>query len=382
MNTRPVSSPPDPQPKPPTAGGAGIDTSPCPTPWWLPGGHVQTIHGSAVVRHHRISFIRDRVDTPDGDFVDLDWAGPGLFADRRIDGSQAQRDPVLRDTSASRWMQEDDWQQLQQAPETPALIIFHGLEGSSRSHYAQSIAQYFRARGWITVIAHFRGCSGFPNRMARAYFSGDSVDIGYLFDTVRSCVPQARWYAAGISLGGNAMLKYLGEREKDASWLHAAAAVSVPLDLVACGRALSETRLGRHLYCRHFLRTMRPKVLDKARRFPGTIDALRLGQARSLREFDDLYTAPMHGYRNALDYWTRASSKPRLKTIAVPTLVLNARNDPFVPAPSLPGSHDCSDMVLLHQPAQGGHAAFVTGPFPGNLNWLPARIARFFESGS
>ena len=360
---------------------AGVDTSPCPAPWWLPGGHAQTMYGSLVVRHHHISFVRERVDTPDGDFLDFDWAAPGLFADRHGDGSTARPDPQLQRTAARRWMQDADWSQLHASPQTPALVIFHGLEGSSRSHYAQSIAQYFRARGWITVIAHFRGCSGYPNRMARAYFSGDSADIEFILDTVKRRVPEGRWHAVGVSLGGNAMLKYLGEQAEEASWLQAAAAISVPLDLVACGRSLSETRTGRHLYCRHFLKTMRPKVLDKARRFPGTIDVLRLTQARTLREFDDLYTAPMHGYRNALDYWTRASSKPRLQTIAVPTLVMNARNDPFVPAPSLPSTHECSSSVLLHQPAQGGHAAFVTGPFPGNLNWLPGRIARFFESG-
>lgn len=361
---------------------ASVDTSPCPAPWWLPGGHAQTLYGSLVVRHHHVSFIRERVDTPDGDFLDFDWAGPRLFADRRADGGHAQPDPQLQKTAARRWMQDADWWQLQQAPETPALVIFHGLEGSSRSHYAQSIAQYFRARGWITTIAHFRGCSGFPNRMARAYFSGDSADIGFILETVRQRVPQGRWHAVGISLGGNAMLKHLGEQQQDANWLQAAAAVSVPLDLVACGQALSETLTGRHLYCRHFLRTMRPKIVEKARRFPGTIDVLRLSQTRTLREFDDLYTAPMHGYRNALDYWTRASSKPKLKTITVPTLVLNARNDPFVPEASLPGTHDCSGAIVLHQPAEGGHAAFVTGPFPGNLSWLPERLGRFFETGT
>ena len=360
---------------------ARIDTTPCPAPRWLPGGHAQTLYGTLAVRHHRISFLRERVDTPDGDFLDFDWAGPGIFTDRLPDGTPAAPDPQMARLAARRQMRPEDRAALRQASGTPAVIIFHGLEGSSRSHYAQSIAQYFRARGWVTVIAHFRGCSGTPNRMARAYFSGDSADIDFMLETVRARLPDARWHAVGISLGGNAMLKYLGERAEEANWLHAAAAVSVPLDLVACGRQLSETRVGRHLYCRHFLRTMRPKVLAKAQRFPGTIDALRLAQARTLREFDDLYTAPMHGYRNALDYWTRASSKPRLKTIAVPTLVLNARNDPFVPAPSLPGTHDCASAVLLHQPAEGGHAAFVTGPFPGNLNWLPARLARFFENG-
>ena len=361
---------------------ASVDTSPCPGPWWLPDGHTQTLYGALVVRHHKISFVRERIDAPDGDFLDFDWAGPGLFADRNVVGSHAWQDPQLQTTAARRWMDDEDRQQLSQARDTSALVIFHGLEGSSRSHYAQSLAQYFRARGWITVIVHFRGCSGFPNRMARAYFSGDSADIGFVLDTVRTRLPNVRWHAAGISLGGNALLKHLGEQAREAAWLNAAAAVSVPLDLVACGRVLSQTTTGRHLYCRHFLRTMRPKIIDKARRFPGTIDVLRLSQARTLREFDDIYTAPMHGFRNALDYWTRASSKPLLKTIEVPTLVLNARNDPFVPEASLPGTHDCSPSVLLHQPAQGGHAAFVTGRFPGNLNWLPRRLARFFEDQS
>src|SRR5690606_1504189 len=147
----------------------------------------------------------------------------------------------------------------------------------------------------------------FPNRMARAYFSGDSADIAFMLEVIRERLPHTAWHTVGVSLGGNALLKYLGEAQADAAWIQAAAAVSVPLDLVACGAALSDTWHGRHIYCRHFLRTMRPKVLEKARRFPGTIDAIRLSQVRTLREFDDVYTAPMHGYRNALDYWTRAS---------------------------------------------------------------------------
>ena len=279
-------------------------------------------------------------------------------------------------------MNDDDWATLPTTEDTPALVVFHGLEGSSHSHYAQAIAQHFRARGWVVVIAHFRSCSGFTNRMARAYYSGDSADIEFILSTARQRLPRARWHAIGVSLGGNAMLKHIGEQGSALSWLASCAAVSVPLDLVACGNRLSETRLGKHLYSRYFLKTMKNKVLEKAKRFPGTIDVLRLSLVKSLREFDDLYTAPMHGYKTALDYWTRASSKPHLKDIAVPTLVLNARNDPFIPEPSLPGSHDCSPSVILHQPAEGGHVGFVTGPFPGHLGWLPIRLARFFETGT
>nr|WP_257215256.1 alpha/beta fold hydrolase [Pollutimonas harenae] len=335
-----------------------------------------------MARYHRIAFVRERVNTPDGDFLDFDWTGPGLFSDRLANGQPTQIDQALHKTAAHRWLQDDDWNTLPATPGTPALILFHGLEGSSHSHYAQAIAQYFRARGWVVVIGHFRSCSGFPNRMARAYYSGDTADIEFMLTTVRQRLPHARWHAVGVSLGGNAMLKYLGEHHDSTSWLSSSAAVSVPMDLLACGTQLSDTTIGRRLYTPYFLKTMKAKISEKAKRFPGNIDVFRLSQCKTLREFDTLYTAPMHGYKNALDYWTRASSKPQLKSITVPTLVLNARNDPFVPAPSLPGSHDCSSSVMLHQPAEGGHAAFVTGPIPGHIGWLPARLARFFDNGT
>ena len=359
---------------------ATFDTSACPTPAWLPGGHLQTLYGALVARYHRIAFVRERVDTPDGDFLDFDWTGPGLFSDRLANGQAAKPDTRLAGTAARRWMQDDDWTGTPRDAGTHALVLFHGLEGSSRSHYAQAIAQHFRARGWVVVIAHFRGCSGFPNRMARAYYSGDSADIDFILRTVRQRVPGARWHAVGVSMGGNAMLKYLGERPEMAGRLASCAAISVPLDLAASGSSLSDTFAGRYFYTRYFLKSMKHKVYEKARRFPGTVDIYKLGHVRTLRDFDDMYTAPMHGYKNALDYWTRASSKPWLKELMIPALVLNARNDPFVPEPSLPGTADCSDHVLLHQPAEGGHAGFVTGSFPGYLGWLPARLARYFET--
>lgn len=359
---------------------AQIDSSPCPQPFWLPGGHLQTIHGALWARYHHIAFVRDRVDTPDGDFIDFDWVGPGLFPNKTADNVTVKADPRLASTTARRWMHESDWASLPSSTDTQALVLFHGLEGSSASHYAQAISQHFRARGWVVVIAHLRGCSGFANRMARAYYSGDSDDLQFMLEVVQARLPHAQWHAVGVSLGGNAMLKCLAERPETAQRLQAAAAVSAPLDLVACGAALSDTFTGRRLYGPHFLRTMKRKVLDKAKRYPGNIDVLRFAQSRTLRDFDDMYTAPMHGYKNTLDYWTRASCKPWLHQLALPTLILNARNDPFVPAPSLPDSQECSDTVLLHQPAEGGHMGFVTGAFPGHLNWLPQRLARYFET--
>lgn len=359
-----------------------VDASPCPVPFWLPGGHIQTIYTALFTQHHHIAFVRHRCDTPDGDFIDFDWTAPGLFADKLPDGRQVYADAHLQNTAARRWLQEPDWASLPQTPDTQALVLFHGLEGSSRSHYIQAIAQYFRARGWVVVIAHFRGCSGFPNRMARAYFSGDSDEVGFILDTVRARLPHACWHAIGTSLGGNALLKYLGEQGEHATFLHAAATISVPTDLLASGRYLSESKAGRYVYSPYFLRSMRVKLNDKAKRFPGLIDTFKLSRVRTIYDFDDMYTAPMHGFQNALDYWERCSSKPLLKQVQVRTLVLNALNDPFVPKASLPKQADVSAQVLLHQPTLGGHVGFTSGRFPGNLSWLPARLARFFDTNT
>jgi len=366
---------------------ARLDTRACPTPGWLPDGHSQTLYGALCAPAPRIAFVRQRIDTPDGDFIDLDVSAPGIVPQRpagtntSTDGAAALPEFLSPHRAACRWMDAADWQALTLPQGAPALALFHGLEGASHSRYAQAIGQYFRARGWIVVVAHFRGCSGMPNRLARAYHSGDSDDVGFILNAVRTRLPQARWHAAGVSLGGNALLKTLGEQGEAATWLAATAAISAPMDLVAAGNHLSHG-INRQIYARHFLRTMRAKVLEKAQRFPGAIDVVRLAQARSLRDFDDAYTAPMHGFDDALDYWRRSSSKPWLPAIRVATLILNARNDPFLPEPALPGPDVCSPTVLLHQPATGGHASFVTGGFPGNVSWLPQRLARFFERGN
>lgn len=356
------------------------DSTPCPAPYWLRGGHLQTIYSTTLNRYRRICFVRERVDTTDGDFIDFDWTAPGLLPDRAADDVPIKADPGLRHTAAWRWINDHDREQLQSPAGSNALILFHGLEGSSASHYAQAIAHHFRIRGWSVVVAHFRSCSGFPNRLVRAYHSGDTADVGFMLDTVRSRLPDARWHAMGVSLGGNALLKYLGRHAPHTQWLHACAAVSVPLDLTASGSRLSDSTSGRLLYTRHFLKTMRAKLVHKARQFPDVIDSRRLAGIASLREFDDLYTAPVHGYADVAHYWSQASSRPWLGRIAVPTLVLNARNDPFVPESSLPGINECSPTVLLHQPTQGGHAGFVTGRFPGTLDWLPQRLQHYFET--
>jgi predicted alpha/beta-fold hydrolase len=234
------------------------------------------------------------------------------------------------------------------------------------------------ARGWRGVIPHFRGCGGEPNRMPRAYHSGDHEEMGALLAAVRARVPPATVvYAVGVSVGGSVLVNWLGRAGRDAARsIAAAAAVSTPLDLASAGIAIGKG-LNR-IYTWNFLGTLKPKSLAMAKRFPGLLDPARIRSARTMHEFDDAVTALLHGFAGASDYWRRASCKPWLASVAVPTLVLNARNDPFVPWDSLPGVRDVSRDVLLLQPDEGGHVGFLSGQFPGNLEWLPRRLLDFF----
>jgi len=327
-----------------------------PAPWWLRGGHAQTIIPAKLAPRPRVTFRRERWDTPDGDFIDLDWT----------------THPVR--------------------PGTPLLVMFHGLEGESRSHYAQTMMHALRERGWQGVVPHFRGCSGELNRAPRFYHSGDSAEIAWVLERLHreQCADGRKLLAAGISLGGNALLRFLGERGNAASFVSAAAAVSAPVDLAAGGAALSQ---GFNLvYTRMFLQTLKRKSLAKLEQFPGLFDRDAMLASRDLYAFDNVVTAPLHGFRDTDDYWARASSKPILREIAVPTLVLNARNDPFLPGRYLPGPGDVSGQVLLEQPAYGGHVGFMTPPAgllrhlplpnKGHIDWLPARILRFFDGAA
>jgi len=313
-------------------------------PSWLVGGHAQTIYPFVLPRPG-VRFRRERVHAPDGDFWEFDWF--------EADGATRQ---------------------------APLVVLFHGLEGGSASDYARALMSALESIGWRGVIPHFRGCGGTPNERPRAYHSGDHEEIGAMVEAVRERVPDAPLYALGVSLGGSALLNWLGRAGTAASSeIAAAAAVSTPLDLTAAGRAID--RGLNQIYSRHFLQTLVPKGVAMAQRFPGVLDHGRVRRVRSMYEFDDAVTAPLHGFAGTLDYWQRASSKPWLSEVAVPTLVLNARNDPFVPGASLPGPHEVSVAVVLEQPDTGGHAGFLSGPFPGDLRWLPERLLQFFRHG-
>ena len=293
-----------------------------------------------LIKPHPVKLRRERWATPDGDFIDID----------RLDG----------------------------APDSPLLVLFHGLEGSSRSHYALSTAHACRKAGWRLALPHFRGCSGELNRQPRAYHSGDSAEIDWILRRLFAANNGLRLHAAGVSLGGNALLKWAGEQGAAAGEVvTGVAAMCAPLDLAACGHHLA--RGFNRIYTRHFLKTLKDISAARLRRFPGLFDETRMRRAANLWQFDDAVTAPVHGFLGADDYWQRASAKPWLKSIVIPALAVNPRNDPFLPANHLPAPHEIGPRVRLEHPADGGHVGFVSGPFPGNLDWLPQRLLHFFQ---
>jgi predicted alpha/beta-fold hydrolase len=321
-----------------------------PAPAWLPGGQLQTIWPALFSRRHAPGrppvWARERWTTPDGDFIDVDRLQP-------------RQNPVP-------------------GPQAPLLVIFHGLEGSSSSHYAQAFAERAEQLGWACALPHFRGCSGELNRAPRAYHSGDFEEIGWMLARLTQG-REGPVHAVGVSLGGNALLRWAQESgEQAARQLRSIAAICAPLDLAAAGDAIGRG-LNRRIYTPMFLRTMKPKALAKLAQHPGLFDAARLRAARDLREFDDVFTGPLHGFAGVDDYWRRASSRHRLAEIRVPALVINPLNDPFVPAGSLPAPHEAGRAVELWQPAHGGHVGFASGAWPGEVRTLPQRVCDWLQ---
>ena len=303
---------------------------------WLPGGHAQTIWPALFGRAPRVLGRRERWEFKDGDFVDADW----------LDAA---------------------------TPDAPVLVIFHGLEGSSQSHYARAMAAAAHRAGYAVCMPHFRGCSGEPNRLPRAYHSGDADEIERML--LKAQRSDAALYAVGVSLGGSALLNYLATRAESAI-TDAALAVCAPLDLAASGHAIGQGFA--KVYTRMFLKTLKLKAAEKLQHFPGIYDSAKMQAARTLYDFDNLFTAPLHGFTNTDDYWRRASSKPKLHNIKTPTLVINTLNDPLVPKESLPTMAQVSPQVMLSTPTHGGHVGFATGTPVGQLSWLPKTMLDYF----
>lgn len=306
------------------------------SPWWLRGPHVQTLYSTLTRRRPQVSLRPERFELPDGDFVDLAWAQP---------------EPA--DTTA------------------PLVVVLHGLEGSVESPYARGILRALTRQGWRAVLMHFRGCSGVPNRLDRAYHSGDTADFDDVVSALRARFPDAPMAAVGYSLGANVLVKWLGEADAVADRpLNAAVAVSPPFDLAACADHLN--RGPSRIYQARFVRSLKASYAAK-RALPSAVAAID-----SIRQWDDIVTAPTHGFKDADDYYRQSSCAQFLPRVAVPTLVLHAIDDPFLPRTAIPDPRAVSASVQLKLLSTGGHVGFIHGSSPRNAKfWLESEIPRF-----
>jgi len=317
--------------------------------WWLPGPHLQTLWNPMCRQPAKLERTRERLWLADGDFLDLDWHGP-------------------------------------HEAEAPLVLVLHGLTGSSDSLYVLGLQQKLATQGWASVALNWRGCSGEPNLLARGYHSGASDDLAETVRHLRAQRPLAPLYVVGYSLGGNVLLKYLGETGAD-SQVQGAAAVSVPFRLDQCADRLD---LGfSRVYQAHFMKQMVAYVKTKQRLFAhkGMADRLsaldQLGTLDGMRtfwDFDDRITAPLHGFSGAQDYYTHSSSRYFLARIETPTLIIQAADDPFVFPHSLPEAHELSPSIEFELHAHGGHVGFVEGSLGKPGYYLERRIAQWLAT--
>ena len=301
--------------------------------WWCRNPHSQTLWARLARRSPKVSFRRERLELPDGDFLDLDWTENG--------GG-------------------------------PIVMVLHGLEGSSHSPYARGIMQAIERRGWRGVVMHFRGCSGEPNRLARSYHSGDTGDLAYVITTLQQREPRTPLAIIGYSLGGNVLLRWLGKTDSAAP-VRAAVAVSVPYVLHSAADRLN--RGFSRVYQWQLMRSLRFTVAEKRKRITLPIQVQDLSILKSFRDFDEYVTAPLHGFDSADHYYTVSSSRQYLGGITIPTLLLHARDDPFMTDTAIPRKNELPDSVTLEVSPCGGHVGFVTGAWPWCARyWLEERI--------
>ncbi len=315
--------------------------------WWLRGRHVQTIWGPTVRkawgRVCKPKMRHERWDTPDEDFLDL------LFLDGRDNA--------------------------------PQVVLFHGMEGTPRSYYIPGYARHFKRLGWGFTVMFFRSCGIEMNRTAKLYHLGATEDPELVLKRLRERYPEKPLFAIGISLGGNVLAKWLGEQGEAAQqWVDAAVIISPPFDPVAAAPKFHKELRG--LYARHFVNTLVPKALDVARRFPGLFDEEAIRQCRDFYAFDTAVTAKLAGYKDAEDYWAHTACGQFVEGIRVPTLLISAKDDPFILPESQP-VEIASESPYLYPlfPDNGGHVGFVSGPAPGfSRYWYEEQTLRFFET--
>lgn len=303
-------------------------------------GHVQTILPALLRRGPAVRYARERIPTPDGDFLDLDWCGSG---------------------------------------NSRVAVVLHGLEGSSSRSYVRGMVHALTRNGWDCAAMNFRGCSGEPNLKLGMYHSGLTEDLDTVVRHVLDKVAPDALGLVGFSMGGNQILKYLGEDPHRVSGrIVGACAISVPCDLEGAAHALA--RPVNSVYMEYFLKSLRRKIRQKAEMFPGALDTTGLDSVRTFAEFDDRYTAPMHGFAGALDYWRRCSSLRVLSDIASPALILNAADDPFLSPDCFPfAAARQNPFLTLEVPSTGGHCGFLSVPRDG-LHFLERRVLAFLDS--
>ncbi|HEX7044165.1 MAG TPA: hydrolase [Burkholderiales bacterium] len=307
--------------------------------WWCRNPHLQTILPNRMRPRPAVAFRRERIELPDGDFADIDWSG---------------------------------------GAEGPIVLLLHGLQGSSRSRYAAALARAFGAAGWRTAVLHFRGCSGEPNRLPRSYHSGETGDTDYVVRLLHAREPQAPLAAVGVSLGGNVLLKWLGERGADAP-VCAAVAISVPFVLARAAERL-ESGFAR-IYQWELLYSLCAALEAKRRSVQLPLALGRRVRFRRMRDFDDCVTAPLHGFRDAAHYYEASSSRPYLPRIRVPTLLIQARDDPFMYPDVIPEPHELPPCVTLEAHEHGGHVGFVGGRWPWRPRYyLEERVPQFLRA--
>jgi len=311
-------------------------------PWWLAGPHLQTLAGKFWRAAPSEILSTERIETPDGDFLDMDW------------------------------MPETD-------PAAPLVLLLHGLEGHTRRGYMVQTCLALADRGLRAVGLNFRGCSGEVNRAPRFYHSGETEDVDFVCALLRARFPTRPIMVIGFSLGGNILLKYLGEQgTKNTAGLCAAVAISVPYDLFAGAEALERRGLTK-VYAGYFLRSLLAKVRAKEAILANILDLDAVRASATLRDFDDAATAKLHGFANADDYYRKCSSNRFLQSIRVPTLLLHSLDDPFLPASALPISAiEANRFLTLVLTEGGGHVGFVEGGAPWNPTfWMEEQSASF-----
>ena len=324
------------------AAQAELAATPFRPAWWARSGLAQTWLATACAADCPVLRC-EAWDTPDGDQVQLHF----------VDASAAT---------------------------APTVLLLHGLEGSRESGYVGEVARQVRSRGWRLAVLEFRSCGGVMNGARRTYHSGETGDLDFVVARLVARHPEAPLFTIGFSLGGNVMLKWLGERGLDVpATLRAAAAVSTPFDLEVAAHQCDMRYAG--LIARHFLRTLIPKAIAKERQYPGSIDVAAVRRCRSFAAFDDLVTAPLHGFRDAQDYWRSSSCAQFLPAVRVPTVLIAAADDPLVPAAVLPHATVAASPFLVSQfTARGGHVGFVAGNTPWRRQrWAEAQAMRFFQ---